>query len=62
MNKITNTNRIVSLTLALMAVVATFQLVDSLASRDHGATVMTRAATQVAKASVHGVAAVAKRG
>ncbi len=62
MNLTTKTHRAVSFALAVITVAGTLQFIDSLASREHGATVMARAAATVAKATVQGVASVAKRG
>ena len=62
MNFTTKTNRAVSFALAVITVVGTLQFIDSLASREHGATVMARAAATVAKVAVQGVTAVSKRG
>lgn len=45
------TTRFVAAVLATLATVGTLQSVDSLASRDHGATLMARAASQVMAAA-----------
>jgi hypothetical protein len=43
--------RIAALVLAVVATLATLQSIDVLASRDHGDTLMARAASQVAAAA-----------
>lgn len=44
-------SRIAALVLALVATLGTLQSIDLLASRDHGDTLMARAASQVAAAA-----------
>ncbi len=52
MTSITTTQRLLSLTLASVVTLALGQMIDSLASRDQGATMLARAASSLVQAPV----------